>query len=114
MTEPSRPEVQLFDPPLCCPTGLCGPTLDPTLVDVGETILALQAQGIGVARYMMISHPQEYLRNRAVYDLVRQGRLEVLPVTVVRGRVVKTGAYPSLAEIDAALREDASPAVPLS
>ena len=31
--------VEFFDPPMCCPTGLCGPTLDQTLLDVNEMIL---------------------------------------------------------------------------
>ncbi len=37
-------DVEIFDPPMCCPTGLCGPTLDQTLLDVNEMILSLQAE----------------------------------------------------------------------
>jgi hypothetical protein len=33
----SKALVDLFDPPMCCPpTGLCGTTLDQTLLDVNE------------------------------------------------------------------------------
>ncbi len=53
--------VELFAPPMCCPTGLCGPTLDQTLLDVNEMILALQAEGIGVERDQMTSHPNAFL-----------------------------------------------------
>ena len=35
------PDVEIFDPPLCCPTGLCGPVLDTTLVDLSEAIVTL-------------------------------------------------------------------------
>ena len=48
-TQPA--EVAIFDPPLCCPTGLCGPTLDQTLLDLNETVLALQAEGVAIERY---------------------------------------------------------------
>ena len=41
-------DVEIFDPPMCCPTGLCGPTLDQTLLDVNEMILRLQAEGVRV------------------------------------------------------------------
>lgn len=96
-------EVQIFDPPLCCPTGLCGPTLDQTLLDVDEMVLELQADGYGVERYQMTSHPQAFLGNPEVMSLVRERQLEALPITVVRSRVIKAGAYPVPSEVRAAL-----------
>src|SRR3989337_1397503 len=91
--------VELFDPPMCCPTGLCGPTLDQTLLDTNEMILALQAEGVGVERHQMTSHPQAFLNNAEVMRLVREKQMAALPITVVRGRVLKIGAYPALAEV---------------
>ncbi len=91
--------VEIFDPPMCCPTGLCGPTLDQTLLDVSEMILALQAEGLGVERYQMTSAPHAFLGNAEVMRLVREQQMAALPITVVRGQVVKAGAYPSLAEL---------------
>ncbi len=99
-------DVEIFDPPLCCPTGLCGPVLDTTLVDLSEAINSLQADGRTVVRHMMTADPQAFMRNRDVYELIRQRQLDVLPITVVRGRVVKTDAYPSLDEMRGALGPD--------
>jgi len=99
LTPTSTPTVELFDPPMCCPTGLCGPTLDQTLLDVNEMILALQAQGVRVGRYQMTSHPQAFLDNAEVMRLVRERQMAALPITVVRGQVIKVGVYPTLAEI---------------
>jgi hypothetical protein len=96
-------DVQIFDPPLCCPTGLCGPTLDQTLLDVDEIVLELQAEGRRVERYQMMSHPQAFLGNPEVMALVRELQLDALPITVVGSRVVKTGAYPTMSEVRAAL-----------
>ncbi len=98
-THTSTAVVELFDPPMCCPTGLCGPTLDQTLLDVNEMILALQAEGLTVARYQMTSQPQAFTSNADVMRLVREQQMAALPITVVRGKVVKVGAYPSLAEV---------------
>lgn len=92
-------DVEIFDPPMCCPTGLCGPTLDQTLLDLNEMILSLQAEGVQVARYQMTSHPQAFLNNADVMKLVREQQMAALPITVVLGRVIKTGEYPALAEI---------------
>ncbi len=102
-THASTAVVEFFDPPMCCPTGLCGPTLDQTLLDVNEMILALQAEGLTVARYQMTGQPQAFLSNPDVMRLVREQQMAVLPITVVHGQVVKVSAYPSLAEIKSIL-----------
>lgn len=98
-------DVEIFDPPLCCPTGLCGPTLDQTLLDVDEMLLELQAQGHPVERYQMTSSPQAFLRNAEVMALVRERQMDALPITVVRGKVLKTGTYPAPSEVRAALNQ---------
>jgi hypothetical protein len=97
-------DVEIFDPPMCCPTGLCGPTLDQTLLDVDEWVLGLQAEGRRVERHQMTSAPQAFLNNTEVMALVRERQLDALPITVVRSRVVRSGAYPTEAEVRAALR----------
>jgi len=91
--------VELFDPPMCCPIGLCGPTLDQTLLDVSEMVLALQAAGVRVERYQMSSNPNAFLKNAEVMRLVREQQMAALPITTVHGQVVKAGAYPTLTEL---------------
>ncbi len=95
--------VEIFDLPLCCPTGLCGPTIDPVLLDVNEMLLKLKGQGVAVERYLMTAQPQAFLNNAEVYRLVREQQLAALPITVVNDRVIKSGAYPTLDEVQAAL-----------
>ena len=99
----SAPDVEVFDPPMCCPTGLCGPVLDTTLLDLGEAIVAIESEGHIVVRHMMTTEPHAFMRNREVYEAIRARQLEVLPITVVRGRIFKTDAYPTLDELRAAL-----------
>jgi hypothetical protein len=95
--------VEIFDPPMCCPTGLCGPALDQSLLDVSEMLLQLKDEGIQVERYQMASHPQTFLNNVEVMRLVREKQMEALPITVVNGKVIKFGSYPSLIEIKTGL-----------
>jgi hypothetical protein len=96
-------EVEIFDPPMCCPTGMCSPTIDQTLLDTNEMVMALQTEQISVARYQMTSHPNAFLSNTGVMQLVRAQQMAALPITVVRGKIIKTGAYPTLPEIKSAL-----------
>lgn len=99
--------VEIFDPPMCCPTGLCGPVLDQTLLDVSEMIFALQSKGIVIKRYQMASDPNAFLNNEAVMRLVRESQMSALPVIVFDGNVIKSGSYPTMAEIEIALNERA-------
>src|SRR5512147_1274135 len=92
-THTSMAVVEFFDPPMCCPTGLCGPTLDQTLLDVNEMILTLQTRNLRVERYQMASSPNAFLGNTEVMQLVREKQMEALPITVVHGKVIKVGAY---------------------
>lgn len=91
--------VEIFDPPMCCSTGLCGPTVDQALLTVNEMLMTLQAEGVGVERYQMTGHPQKFIQNPAVMQLVRAQQMAALPITIVRGAVVKVGAYPTIEEI---------------
>jgi len=92
---PAGATVEIFDPPMCCSTGLCGPTVDQALLDLNEMILTLKAEGVGVERYQMSTNPNAFLANADVMRLVREQEMAVLPITAVRGKVVKIGAYPS-------------------
>ena len=96
-------DVEFFDPPMCCPTGLCGPTLDQTLLDVNEMIMALQKDQFRVERYQMAGNPNAFLGNAEVMKLIREQNMDALPITVVHGKVVKVGSYPSANEIRSAL-----------
>ena len=96
-------DVEFFDPPMCCPTGLCGPTLDQTLLDVNEMILSLQRDNLRIERYQMTSQPNAFLGNAEVMKLVREKQMDALPIIIVHGKIIKSGVYPSLDEVHAAL-----------
>jgi hypothetical protein len=38
--------LEVFDPPLCCPTGVCGPSVDPDLVRFSADLAWLSEQGL--------------------------------------------------------------------
>ena len=44
-------KVQVFDPPMCCPTGVCGPEVDPTLVCFAADLEWLNTNGVEVERF---------------------------------------------------------------
>lgn len=93
-------DVEIFDPPMCCPTGMCGPTIDQTLLDLNEMLMTLESKGITVARYQMASHPNAFLTNGEVMKIVRDQQMAALPITVIHGKVIKVGSYPNQAEVE--------------
>jgi len=95
--------LEIFDPPMCCSSGVCGPTVDKALLDVNEMVLALKERGLDVRRYQMSAQPQAFMSNPQVYQLLRERQMAALPITVVNGRVIKVGAYPTPAEVKNAL-----------
>jgi len=93
-------DVEIYDPPMCCPTGLCGPTIDQELLDISEMIHSLQDQGYRVERYQMTTHPGKFTGNPAVMQLIREKQMASLPITIILGKVVADGYYPKLNEIE--------------
>lgn len=99
-----RATIEIFDPPMCCPTGLCGPVLDQTLLDVNEMITTLQSSGVQVERYQMSSHPYVFINQAEVMRLVKEKQLAALPITMIHGQIIKVGTYPTLAEVESCLQ----------
>lgn len=99
----AQADVAIYDPPMCCSTGLCGPAIDQTLLDTNELVVTLKARGLRVERYQMASAPQAFIGNAEVMRLVRAHNMDALPITAVRGTVIKSGGYPTVVEIETAL-----------
>ena len=97
-------DVEIFDPPMCCPTGLCGPALDQSLLDLNETIMELKNEGYHVERYQMKSSPPAFLNTPEVMRLINAKQMAALPIVMVRGQVVSSGSYPKLIEIQEQLK----------
>ena len=91
--------LEVFDPPLCCPTGLCGPSVDPALVRFSADLAWLSEQGIGVERFNLAQQPQAFAANyRVAAELARAG-VAALPLVLCEGEVVAAGSYPSREEL---------------
>jgi hypothetical protein len=55
--------LQVFDPPMCCPTGSCGPEPDPALARFAADLAWLDRQGVLVERYNLGREPEVFARN---------------------------------------------------
>lgn len=93
-------QIEIFDPPMCCPGGLCGPAIDPALLDVSEAVLKLKNEhGVKVERYLLQQQGQKFMENPQVLELLKQHGTDVLPLTAVNGQVVKQREFPTYDEL---------------
>ncbi|WP_373046520.1 arsenite efflux transporter metallochaperone ArsD [Vulgatibacter sp.] len=87
--------VQIFDPPLCCPTGVCGPAIDPELARVSADLEWLKTNGVQVSRFNLAQQPGDFAGNETVRQALHAKGNECLPLVLVDGRIVAEGTYPS-------------------
>ena len=105
--EPVR--VEIYDPPMCCPTGLCGPAVDPTLLEAHATLLKLRDDFAGKASFERHDLGREAAKFMQQPDVIRRLKADgvaVLPLTTVNGRIVKERRYPSYDELRRWIEDD--------
>jgi len=95
--------VELFEPAMCCQTGVCGPSVDQQLIDVREDVRWAEAQGAAVSRHNLSSDPDAFVANPKVTGLMAAFGDAALPVLVVDGEIAVHGRYPSRDELSGLL-----------
>jgi hypothetical protein len=87
--------VEIFDPAMCCATGVCGPSVDPELVRVATAIFLLEQKGYSIKRYNLGFEPAMFVENKEVNKTLNEQGPDSLPITLVEGKIAKIGAYPT-------------------
>ncbi len=107
------PKVQVFDPAMCCPTGVCGPEVDPALVRFAADLDWLASSGAQVERFNLSQQPAAFVANAEVAAAMR-ARDDALPLVLVDGKIFSQGRYPARAELAALLGQPAPKDLPAS
>lgn len=95
--------VQIFDPAMCCSTGVCGPDVDPKLIQFAADVEWLKSQGTIVQRYNLSQNPSAFVENKVVNAALIEKGEAALPMVLLNGRAAFTGRYPARSELAAAL-----------
>ena len=82
-------KIEIFDPAMCCPTGLCGTNINPELMRIAVVIESLKKQGIIVTRHNL------YVSNKTVNDFLQKHGADALPITLVDGEIAVSQTYPT-------------------
>lgn len=87
--------IQVYDPALCCSSGVCGADVDQKLVDFSADVDWAKQQGVQIARFNLAQQPMAFAENATVRGLLERSGESVLPITLVNGEVAFAGRYPS-------------------
>ena len=88
-------KVQIYDKPMCCPSGVCGPQVDPVLPRFAADLKWLNDQGHQIERFNLAQQPQEFANNPVVQELLSSEGVDFLPLLLIDGKIVSRSEYPS-------------------
>jgi AhpD family alkylhydroperoxidase len=92
-------KLEVFDPAMCCSTGVCGPNVDPKLVQFAADLDWLKSQGVAVERYNLAQAPAAFAANATVKSALDKHGSDCLPLALVNGSIASVGSYPTRMEM---------------
>jgi len=92
-------KVEIFEPAMCCPTGVCGPGVDADLLRITAIVGELVSMGKEIERYNLTDSPEVFVQNPKVNDALINIGMGALPLTVVDGEIKKMGDYPTNSDL---------------
>lgn len=91
--------ITVYDPPMCCSTGVCGPEVDPNLAQFAGDLDWLKGQGVEVWRFNLAQEPAAFVEHPEVKALLERSGGEDLPAIVVGTKLAWHGRYPARSEL---------------
>ncbi len=88
-------QLQIFDRPMCCSTGVCGPSVDPVLARFAADLEWLKSVGVTVERYNLAHQPAAFMGHDDVKAALMSENVACLPLFRINGQIVFKGKYPS-------------------
>ncbi|MBC3249422.1 arsenite efflux transporter metallochaperone ArsD [Serratia fonticola] len=91
--------LTVFDPAMCCSTGVCGTEVEQFLVDFSADVQWLKQRGVQVDRYNLAQQPMNFVQNEKAKAFLEASGAEELPLLLLDGETVMAGRYPKRAEL---------------
>lgn len=91
--------ITVYDPAMCCSTGICGTDIDQKLIDLAADLDWLKAQGVRVERFGLSREPAEFAANGTIRKIMQDSEGDDLPVFMIDGALKAKARYPARAEL---------------
>ena len=96
--------LKIYDPAMCCSSGVCGPDVNEKLVQLSAFLKGLDTGDYTVERYNLSQQPDAYVSNPAVAQILKDKGTQALPILFVNDKLVCSGDYPSTGELAGLLK----------
>lgn len=109
-------KMSIYEPAMCCDTGLCGVGVNTELLRISTVLNALKKNGVAVDRFNLNSAPMAFVNNQTIHTFINEKGAEALPAVMLDGKIIMTGRYPtnlefmSLLEVPESYLTEAKPA----
>lgn len=91
--------IRIYDPSLCCSTGVCGTNVDPALTKFAADFEWVKSKGIDIQRFNLGMEPMEFVANPKVQHFLEKSGVDSLPLILVDDEFVMAGRYPTRKEM---------------
>lgn len=91
--------IHVFDPALCCSSGVCGAEVDRALVSFSADIDWLKQHDVAIERFNLAQQPMAFADNSTVKAFLERSGAKMLPLILVDGEVALAGRYPNRSEL---------------
>lgn len=91
--------IQIFDPALCCSSGVCGTDVDEALVKAAADLDWAKQQGARIERFNLAQQPLAFADNAVVKGFLERSGQDALPLVLVDGEMALAGRYPNRSEL---------------
>ena len=88
-------KIEIYDPSMCCSTGVCGTDVDPKLIQFASDLAWLKQQGISVERFNLAQQPAAFATNPLIGEALKTQGNGCLPIVLVDGAIATRSIYPN-------------------
>lgn len=91
--------ITVYDPAMCCSTGICGAEVDQKLVTFAADLDWLKSQGVTVTRINLSQEPTKFAENATVKSVLETAGVDGLPIVLIGDEMRASGRYPARMEL---------------
>ena len=91
--------IKIYDPALCCSTGVCGTDVDQNLIDFAANAEWAKKQCANLERFNLAQQPLAFAENPVVKNFLQRSGQDSLPLILIDDEVVLAGRYPTRQEL---------------
>ena len=95
--------LKIYDPAMCCPTGVCGTDVDTKLVQLASFLSSLDKKSFEVFRFGLTTEPAQYVSNKEVSRILNEVGVDELPLFFLDDELIFSKDYPNVPQLSAKL-----------